>query len=74
MTPLACTIAFVALSGFQVGAIVVMTCAALLLAYLLGREEGRETATRKLFEQARDNGVDPRWLASAPLDDGSDVE
>lgn len=33
--------AFVALSAFQVGAIVVMTLAAMLLAYLVGLAEGR---------------------------------
>jgi hypothetical protein len=74
VTPLACTIAFVALSRGQVLAIGIMTLCALVLAYLLGRDDGAVRERRQLFKQAKENGVDPRWLMQVPLDDGSDGE
>ena len=60
---------FVSLSVGQVIAIVAFTVAAIALGFVLGHDEGRERTTRKLKKQARENGVDWRWLEAPAFED-----
>lgn len=63
----------VTLSAFQLGSAGVVGLLALLLVAGLCISVGEERATRKLCKQARENGVDPRWLGVV-TDVGSEDE
>jgi hypothetical protein len=48
--------AFLTLSGGQTVAILAITCAAIVLSYLLGLDEGKVRGRREQREHARKNG------------------
>lgn len=65
-----------AAAGITLGAPTLAVCcllviAAILIAFGVGYGTGRQREREQLFEQARQNGVDPQWLV---FDAGSDGE
>lgn len=74
MAPLACTVAFASFSPWEVFAVVLATLAAFVVAYFTGRDDGRVETRTELFKNARDNGVDPRWLQPVVQLEGDEAE
>lgn len=67
-----CSQAVIALSWFQLVSLVVVLALLLALSVALAADDGAYRERRKIFAQAVENGLDPRWLL--PLPQGDDGE